>query len=218
LLRGVDPSKDQSYVLFGIARERLERMLLPVGGYLKEEIRQLAAQLHWPIADKPDSQEICFVERGRHAEFIAQRRDGADTSGELVLTNGRVVGRHTGLQRFTIGQRKGLGVALGQPHYVVRIERDSRRVILGTLDERACRQLTADGCNWLVDPAAEPFRCRVQFRYQSAAVPAMVTVLDTRRMRVEFDEPCFGVAPGQAAVCYDDQRVLGGGWIQTTAT
>jgi tRNA-specific 2-thiouridylase len=212
LMRGRDAGKDQSYVLFGIPRERLERMMLPVGDFHKQQIRQQAAAWKVRVADKPDSQEICFVDRGRHAQFVAARRGGQDASGELVTTDGRVVGRHPGVEHFTIGQRKGLGVALGEPHYVVRIEADSRRVILGRQSDLACRGLVASQCNWLVEPPGETFRCEVQIRYQSRPAPAVVSVRPSG-MRVEFQQPVLGVAPGQAAVCYDGPRVLGGGWI-----
>ncbi|NIL96955.1 MAG: tRNA 2-thiouridine(34) synthase MnmA, partial [Planctomycetales bacterium] len=138
---------------------------------------------------------------------------GDDRSGEIVTTSGKVVGQHHGIERFTIGQRKGLGVALGEARFVVRIEPETRRVVIGSKEELACPQLTAAGVNWLVDPPSAPLRCRVQIRYNSGATPATVERLPDDRMRVTFDQPCYGVAPGQAAVCYDRDRVLGGGWI-----
>lgn len=215
LLRGLDADKDQSYVLFGVARQSLPRMLLPIGAYRKPQIRRLAHELGLRVADKPDSQEICFVTSGDHAEFVRHRRgNDADTSGDIVLADGAVVGRHAGIEAFTIGQRKGLGVALGEPYYVTRIEADSRRVVIGRHEDLARRELVADRANWLVDPPTEPFRADVQIRYNSTAEPALVEPLTPDRFRVQFDEPRYGVAPGQAAVCYNGGRVLGGGWIE----
>jgi len=214
LCRGRDAWKDQSYVLFGIQRRFLSRLLLPVGEHTKDDIRRRAGELGLRVAEKPDSQEICFVPDQDHAGFVRRQRGHTDTSGEIVTTDGTVVGRHDGLERFTIGQRKGLGIAFGEPRYVVRLEGDSRRVVLGTRDELARTELTASGVNWLVGPPAEPFRAAVKIRYRSRAVPATVTPLGEDRFRVSFDEPRHGVAPGQAAVCYDGDRVLGGGWIE----
>ncbi|GIW96008.1 MAG: tRNA-specific 2-thiouridylase MnmA [Pirellulaceae bacterium] len=213
LLRGLDHHKDQSYVLFGVASSRLARMLFPVGDYRKEEIRRLAAELGLGVADKPDSQEICFVPDGDHRRFVRQRRPERDTSGELVTVDGRVVGRHDGIERFTVGQRRGVGVALGEPHYVVKIEKESCRVVLGKRQDLARCQLSASNCNWLVTPPEAPLRCQVQIRYRARPVHAVVQALPHNRLHVRFEEPCYGIAPGQAVVCYDGDRVLGGGWI-----
>lgn len=212
LCRASDPAKDQSYALFGIPRDRLPNVLFPVGEYRKQQVRAFAAELGLRVADKPDSQEICFVQPGEHAEFV-RRRTGRDTAGDIVTTDGTVVGRHDGIESFTIGQRRGLRIALGEPYYVVRIEPHSRRVVLGRMEELACSELTASGVNWLVDPPSGFRRCTVKIRYRSAAEPATLEVLDPSRFRVRFDQPRHGVAPGQAAVCYDGDRVLGGGWI-----
>jgi tRNA-specific 2-thiouridylase len=216
LCRGVDTDKDQSYVLFGVARDHLERMLLPVGAYRKREIRRLAAELGLRVADKPDSQEICFVEAGRHAEFVRRRRGDADRDGEIVTTDGRCVGRHAGIEGFTVGQRKGLGVALGEPYFVVEIQAAARRVVIGRRHELARRRLVARQVNWLVDPPDAPFDCWAQIRYTSPAWPARVSPLGNGGIRVDFADPCDGVAPGQAVVCYRQDQVLGGGWIEST--
>jgi tRNA-specific 2-thiouridylase len=215
LYRGRDAAKDQSYVLFGVERDRLKRMLLPVGEYQKQEIRQRAAALGLRVADKPDSQEICFVEAGRHADFVRQRRGGATTGGEIVTRDGRVVGHHEGIERFTIGQRKKLGVALGEPYFVVEIQPDERRVVIGRRNELACHGLTAGKLNWFVDRPRASFEALVQIRYNSSPHPARVRPLKGDRMHVEFAAPCEGVAPGQAVVCYRDDQVLGGGWIES---
>lgn len=214
LLCGVDRSKDQSYALFGIDRRRLNRVLFPVGEHRKEKIRRIAAELGLDVAAKRDSQEICFVPDQDHAGFVRRRRPGLDTAGEVVTTDGTVVGRHDGFERFTVGQRRGLGIAMGQPYYVVRIEPDARRVVLGRREELARRELTAAGANWLVDSPQEPFRAAVKIRYRSRAVEATVAPLAEGRFHVAFDEPRHGVAPGQAAVCYAGDQVLGGGWIE----
>jgi tRNA-specific 2-thiouridylase len=214
LLCGVDGGKDQSYVLFGINRNLFSRMLLPVGGYEKPRIRELAAGLGLRVAEKKDSQEICFVTSGKHDEFVRARRGDVDMSGEVVTTSGQVVGRHPGIERFTIGQRKGLGIAMGEPHFVVRIDAESKQVVIGSKEELGRFELTADRTNWLVDVPGEPFRCNAKIRYNSEAVPATTTVLADERLGITFDEPRFGVAPGQAVVLYDGARVLGGGWIE----
>lgn len=216
LCRGVDDGKDQSYVLFGVGRSLLSRMLLPVGDYHKPQIREMASELGLRVADKKDSQEICFVTSGKHDEFVRARRGSLDTSGQIVTTLGRVVGEHPGIERFTIGQRKGLGVALGEPYFVVRIEPQTRRVVIGQKEDLARTELTASRTNWLVDEPRGPFRCRAKIRYNSLAHPATAEVLPEGRLHVAFDESRHGVAPGQAVVCYDESgvRVLGGGWIE----
>ncbi|RCS56001.1 tRNA 2-thiouridine(34) synthase MnmA [Bremerella cremea] len=214
LVRGVDPGKDQTYVLFGIQREYLKRMLLPVGDFHKDEIRAMAGETGLRVADKKDSQEICFVTSGKHDQFVKQRRPDAQTAGNFVLTDGTVVGQHDGIERFTIGQRKGLGIALGEPHYVTKIDPASNCVVLGKIEELGRAELTANRCNWLAEPPGETFRCDAMIRYNSPALPATVTMLPDNRIAVTFDQPRNGVAPGQAVVCYDGGTVLGGGWIE----
>ena len=218
LLRGVDGGKDQSYVLAGIARGLLPRMLLPVGGYQKPKIRELAESIGLDVAQKKDSQEICFVTQGRYDEFVKHRLPDEDRSGDLVTTAGEVVGRHDGVDGFTVGQRKGLGVALGKPAFVVRIESDTRRVVLGERGDLDRAELTSTQANWLVDPAPTgPTRCHAQIRYNSAAAAATLEPIADGRFRVVFDNPQQGVTPGQAVVCYAEDEpecVLGGGWIE----
>ena len=229
--------------------------MFPVGDYQKEEIRRIAQRLGLRVAAKRDSQEICFVPDQDHARFVRERRGPLDTSGEIVTTDGTVVGRHDGFEQFTVGQRKGLRLAFGQPRYVVRIEAASRRVVIGTQAELARSELYAAEANWLAGraegggrraeeevgcgqraadkkseirnpksemsdppsalrPPPSAFRCEVKIRYRSRAAAATVEPLAGGRFRVCFDQPCYGIAPGQAAVCYDGDRVLGGGWIQ----
>jgi tRNA-specific 2-thiouridylase len=219
LLRGRDDSKDQSYVLFGIARLLLQRMLLPVGEFEKSAIRTMAASLGLNVAAKKDSQEICFVTSGRYDEFVKQRRGVragklASAGGEFVLTDGSVVGQHCGIEGFTVGQRKGLGVAFGERKFVVRIEPDSQRVVLGDREELGRTELIAVDCNWLVDPVELPTRSSVQIRYNAKPASAQIKLSGDGRLQVSFAKPQFGVAPGQAVVCYAGDQVLGGGWIE----
>jgi len=239
LCRGLDDSKDQSYVLFGIQRHLLPRLMFPIGEHRKEAIRRIAEQIGLQVAAKRDSQEICFVPDQDHAGFIRRRRGEVDSSGEIVTTDGTVVGRHSGFERFTVGQRKGLKVAFGEPRYVVRVEAESRRVVIGTREELARSELTASEANWLVDskaafppsiridappvpcPAASSgpapaagFRAQVKIRYRSQPADAVVEPLAGGRFGVCLDEPRHGIAPGQAVVCYAGDRVLGGGWIE----
>jgi tRNA-specific 2-thiouridylase len=213
LVQGIDQSKDQSYVLFGIARNLLDHIIFPVGEYEKPAIRELAREAGLRVADKPDSQEICFIPDNDYAAFLRGYRKVDETSGELVDTAGNVVGRHDGYHRFTIGQRRGLGVTFGSPRFVVAIEPETKRVVIGKQEDLARRELEADGLNWLVSDVPSQFACRAKIRYRHAAAAAEVSV-DGDRIQVTFAEPQFGVTPGQAVVLYDGDRVLGGGWIR----
>lgn len=213
LHRGLDDDKDQAYVLTGIKRHLLPRMLLPVGGFHKSQIRERAAQMGLKVADKKDSQEICFVTTGRHAEFV-RNKSSLDTSGEIVTSDGKVVGHHPGIEGFTIGQRKGLGVAMGSPYYVTAVDRQTRRVVIGPHEELACRRLRANKSNWIADfPVGVPTRAQVQFRYNSAPNEAMVTRQADGGFEVEFLEDVFGVSPGQLAAVFLGTRAMGSGWI-----
>jgi tRNA-specific 2-thiouridylase len=213
LFRGLDRDKDQSYVLFGIRRDLLDRVLYPVGTYTKSEIRDVARRAGIRTADKPDSQEICFIPDNDYAAFLDRYRGPQETAGDLVDTAGNVVGSHAGYQHFTIGQRKGLGVTFGSPRFVVRIEPETRRVVIGMRDDLARTSLEADRANWLCEHVPTRLACSAQIRYQHRAASCTVDVDEGDRFRVAFDEPQYGVAPGQAVVLYDGDRVLGGGWI-----
>ncbi len=214
LTRGRDPDKDQSYVLFGIRRDLLPKIVFPVGDFEKSVIRETAQKAGLRVFDKPDSQEICFIPDNDYAGFLERFRGKQDTAGEIVDTTGRVLGHHEGFERFTIGQRKGIGLAFGDPRYVVRLEPETRRVVIGTREELARQTLTANRLNWHIDVPTGPLRCRAQIRYRHEAAPAEATLVADDVLQVEFDEPQYGVAPGQAVVLYADDRVLGGGWIQ----
>lgn len=213
ILRGRDPAKDQSYVLFGIEPAVLEKIVFPVGDFEKGDIRALAAEAGLRVATKPDSQEICFVPDNDYAGFLERYRGACDTAGDFVDLAGNVLGQHPGYERFTIGQRRGLGITFGEPRFVVRIEPETKRVVLGKYDDLRCSGLEADRLNWHVTDLPQTFTARAQIRYQHQAANADVEVLDDDRLRVHFHEPQFGVAPGQAVVLYDGDRVLGGGWI-----
>jgi tRNA-specific 2-thiouridylase len=213
LLRARDSAKDQSYVLFGLKREILPHLLFPIGEFTKPEVRQLARELGLRVADKPDSQEICFVPTHDYLRFLHRRVPEFDGSGEIVDTAGTVIGRHDGFEGYTIGQRKGLGVALGQRRYVVKIDAATRRVVIGSRDELRCRTLRADCMNWLCEPPVAPLRCEAKIRYHHQAAPAVVT-LRADHAHVEFDEPQSAITPGQAVVFYEGDRLLGGGYIR----
>lgn len=218
IFRGVDSAKDQSYVLFGIQREYLSRMMLPVGEYRKPEIRRIAEELGFDVATKKDSQEICFVTSGHHGEFVRARQKQSSTAGEFVTTDGRIVGQHSGIENYTIGQRKGLGIALGEPWFVVRIDEKTHAVVLGRKEELASPGLLAKDINWLTSMPPKTgveFSCAAQIRYNSRAHAARGMLLDDGRLRIEFEDPVDAIAPGQAVVCYEGDRVLGGGWIES---
>ncbi|QDT61662.1 tRNA-specific 2-thiouridylase MnmA [Stieleria bergensis] len=227
LHRGLDDRKDQSYALFGIRPERLPRMLLPVGDYSKPEIRDLALSLNLGVAGKKDSQEICFVTQGHHSDFVKARRPDmvGKTAGDFVDLEGNVLGQHPGYEAFTVGQRKKLGIALGTPHFVVRIEPDTCRVVLAEKEALAAPGLSAQQANWLIpherlqqtlDQAHQSDQLRVQIRYNGSPEPASVRVDpdDSELFEVHFDHPVDAVAPGQATVVYQNNQVLGGGWIR----
>ena len=216
LLRGIDHDKDQSYVLFGAPRERLARMMLPIGGLEKSEVRRLAKEFDLPVFDKPDSQEICFVPDNDYAGMIGRRDPSSIRPGAIVDESGRVLGEHPGHQHFTVGQRRGLGIAAPRPLYVVGKDAATNRVVVGERESLFSTGCTAAEANWLGDPRPDADgwqRCTVAIRYNSDPVPARVRASGERTVDIRFDEPQMAVAPGQAAVCYDDDRVICGGWI-----
>jgi tRNA-specific 2-thiouridylase len=212
--RAVDRGKDQSYVLFGLRRELLPHVLFPVGGYTKAEIRAIARTQGLPVHDKPDSQEICFVPDDDYLGFVRARRPGLDTSGAVVDEDGTPLGRHGGIEAFTIGQRRGLGVALGEPRYVVQIEPMSRTVTVGRRSSLDRRGLEAARFNWQGPEPEGPVPCLAQVRARHAAVAAMVEPLADGKARVVFDAPVPAITPGQAVTVYQGDLVLGGGWIE----
>lgn len=220
LLRGIDPRKDQSYVLFGMSRQTLDHTLLPIGGYAKQEVREMARELALPVFNKPDSQEICFVPNQDYAGLVRRRSPESFSEGELVTTTGEIVGTHEGHQHFTIGQRKGLGVALGYPVYVVEIDSKTNRVTLGEKDALLKRDLVAHQINLLSDaldnnPSGgnSAMRCTAKIRYNHSPQPAWATRTGDDELTLRFDEPQSAITPGQAVVLYSGDELLGGGWI-----
>jgi tRNA-specific 2-thiouridylase len=218
--RSADRSKDQTYFLFGLTQAQLARTLFPLGGFQKPEVRELARELGLPTAEKPDSQEICFVPNGDYAAFIDAyfREQGiapSDVSGELVTTDGRVVGEHSGVHRFTVGQRRGLGVAAGEPLYVIATEPATRRVVIGRNDDLLRSTARVAGVNWIsIAAPGAPVRASVKIRNKHGAAEASLTPLDETRVEIRFEEPQRAVTPGQGAVFYSGDLVLGGGWIE----
>lgn len=217
LLRGRDAAKDQSYVLFGLAPSALRRTLFPLGGLTKHEVRANARRMGLRLADKPDSQDICFVPDRDYARVVRSRRPGAFRPGRIRHVDGRDVGEHSGLPNYTIGQRRGLRIAMGEPVYVVALDRDTDTVWIGSQDDLLALSATASGVNWLIEPPAAPFHADVKIRYHHEPAAAEVHPLDGGRVRVRFDVPQAAVTPGQAMVIYRDDEVLGGGWIDSPA-
>jgi tRNA-specific 2-thiouridylase len=215
LLRGVDAAKDQAYFLFSLTQEQLARAVFPVGDRDKDRVREYARERRLPVADKPDSQEICFVPDDDYAAFVAKHAPGAVRGGTIVDESGRVLGTHAGVHRFTVGQRKGLGLSgSAAPLYVVRLRAGEQQVVVGPRRSLEQTTLHASGVNWIGAAPGAPIRAQVQIRHRHQAAPAAVTPLPDRRARVDFDAPQIAITPGQAAVFYDGDIVLGGGWIE----
>ena len=211
LRRGVDADKDQSYVLFGMRQEQLAATLMPVGHYPKSEIRRLAMQAGFPNADKPDSQDICFIPTGDYREFLRERTD--ERPGDIVDAAGNVLGRHEGIQYFTVGQRRGLGLSGGPPRFVIRLEPDTRQVVVGSETDLYQDTLYADPVSWVSGvPPVGPVEVTVKIRYKFAEAPATVIAVGDGAL-VRFREPQRAITPGQAAVFYQGDTVLGGGPI-----
>jgi tRNA-specific 2-thiouridylase len=218
LLKGCDPRKDQSYFLFGLSQAQLASAVFPVGELGKDAVRAIAARLALSTADKPESQEICFVPDDDYAGFVERQAPAADRSGPIVTASGERVGRHGGVHRFTVGQRRGLGLTSPRPLYVLRTLAETRTVVVGEAHELAARELCVREVNWASIPEpAGPLCARVRIRYRHAEAPARVTPLPDGRAHVVFDEPQRAVTPGQAAVFYDGEVCLGGGWIERPA-
>jgi tRNA-specific 2-thiouridylase len=214
LMRARDAQKDQSYVLFGIDRAVLDRVMFPIGELTKSEVRALAERFGLPIQDKRESQEICFAPDRDYARVVRERHPDAFYEGDVLDPEGKVVGKHKGIGHYTIGQRRGLGIAAGRPIYVTELDAGKNTVTVGEDDDLLKSALIADRASFLADMALEPFRADVKIRYLHRAAPATVHPLDEGRVRVVFDEPQRAITPGQAVVFYDGDVVLGGAWIE----
>jgi len=215
LKKGIDPGKDQSYFLYRLKQDQLRSVLFPLGAMLKTHVRELARKLDLPAAERPESQEICFVPGDDYRSFLKEHAPTLLHPGETVMTDGTVVGKHDGIALFTVGQRRKLGVAAGERLYVVRIEPDTRRVVLGTRDELQAGEMFVSGPAWtMMDRLTEAIDGTVKIRYRSPFVPAAIQPWDNGLIRVTFKQPVPGVCPGQSAVFYNDETVIGGGTIE----
>jgi tRNA-uridine 2-sulfurtransferase len=215
LKRSLDPDKDQSYFLFSLTQDQLARAVFPVGALAKPDVRAQARRLGLAVADKPDSQEICFIPDGDYAAFVERKAPAVARAGTIVDEGGRHVGTHGGVHRFTIGQRKGLGIASTIPLYVLQIDADAGNVTVGPRTALERTRLTAADVNWIaIDPPAAPVRVSAQIRHRHKPAPGIVRTLPDRRAELVFDNPQPAITPGQAVVFYDSDAVVGGGWIE----
>jgi tRNA-uridine 2-sulfurtransferase len=221
LFRGKNHWKDQTYFLWELTQDQLSRAYFPLGEMLKSEVRDIARDANLYVADKQESQEICFVPDGKYSEFIDRfldhenRLDELPTGGEIVNTKGEKIGEHTGIHRYTIGQRRGLGIAHEKPLYVVQIERARNQIIAGEKEELDSYEFTAKGVNWVAfDQPSEPVHAAVKVRYRHEPAPATIHALPDNRARIVFDQPQAAITPGQATVFYNGEECVGGGWIE----
>jgi len=217
LKRGLDASKDQSYFLFSLTQTQLARAVFPVGDRPKTEVRAYARRRNLPVADKPDSQEICFIPDNDYRGFVEKQRPDTTRAGHFVDERGAVVGAHEGVHRFTVGQRRGLGLSSsssGTPLYVLALHPAEQHVVVGPKSSLERTTLQASGVNWLIDTPTAPIRAAVQIRHRHQAAAATVRATAPGQASVTFDAPQIAITPGQAAVFYDGEIVLGGGWIE----
>lgn len=215
LLRGRDPSKDQSYALCLLTQEQLAQVMFPLGEFTKDETRARARKFALRVSEKDESQDLCFVTRGDYRDFLRQHAPHTFVPGDIVDTRGKVVGRHQGLANYTIGQRKGLGLAVGEPLFVLALDVEHNRLIVGRAEELGRTALVADAVNWIAGtPPSDEIHVTAKIRYRANEVPARVIPLGATRARVLFDTPLRDITPGQAVVFYDGQVCLGGGIIQ----
>ncbi len=215
LLKGKDAAKDQSYVLFGLNQEILKKVLFPIGDYTKDQIRKLAEEFDLPTAHKPESQDICFVPDGDYAKFVAKYDTNFSlTPGNFVDQNGTILGRHEGIHAYTVGQRRGLGVSTGERLYVTRIDTTKNEIELSPEDATFSESFCASRINWVVSSPESLMECGVKVRYQKDEIPAMVEQKAGARAIVRLIKDHRGITPGQAAVFYKGDEVLGGGWIE----
>jgi tRNA-specific 2-thiouridylase len=211
--KAIDPKKDQSYFLFGLTQAQLKHCLFPLGEMTKEQVRQAASELDLAVAQKTESQDICFIPDGDYIGFLEAY--GIERSGgDIVHVDGQVLAQHQGLYRYTIGQRKGLGIGWSEPLYVVALDTCANRVIVGEKQHLLCERMQVADCNWSIAQPQQVLHCGCRIRYRHQEVPARLEPQEDGRVLVVFEEPQRGVTPGQAAVFYDGDLVIGGGWIR----
>ncbi|WP_010250170.1 tRNA 2-thiouridine(34) synthase MnmA [Acetivibrio cellulolyticus] len=215
LKKSVTQQKDQTYALYNLTQDQLSKVLMPIGNYSKDVVRQKAAELGLCVASKPDSQEICFVDDNNYGRFIQENTDKKIVPGNFVDTKGNILGRHKGLIHYTVGQRKGLGIAFGKPMYVIGLDVKNNNVILGDNSEVFSDKLIADDLNFIsIDGLYEPMRVKAKIRYSAKEGDATIIPIENGKVRVEFDTPQRAITPGQSVVFYEDDIVVGGGIIQ----
>ena len=215
LLRGLDTKKDQSYFLFCLSQQQLARSVFPLGGMDKGAVVKYAKERKIPAAERPESQDLCFVDYGRHYYLVELRRPGVPREGDIVDVDGRKIGRHEGIHRYTVGQRRGLGIAVGKPVYVVRIDAATNTVVVGGASDAMRKNASVGGVSWISGrPPDKKLGVEVKIRYNHAPVHCTVAVADGGRVEVEFAAPQFAVAPGQVAAFYAGDEGIGGGWIE----
>lgn len=223
LQRGRDAGKDQSYFLFDLTQEQLAQTLLPLGRYRKEEVREMATRWQLNVAQKAESQEICFIPDGDYRAFLRTRLETDETvlgagRGPMVTTRGEVVGEHRGLPLYTVGQRRGLGISAGEPLYVTELQMGENTLVVGSRQDAMAEMCWVEQLNWMCLPPAHDLRTTVQIRYRHQPIDATIQLVADDRVRVVFREPQFAVTPGQAAVFYEGDQVIGGGWISRSTT
>jgi len=217
LLRAIDDKKDQSYVLYSLSQEQLSQTLLPLGGYTKSQIREIAAIWNLPIAEKPDSQDLCFLGNGDYRAFILRNAPNLVNPGPVIRRDGNIIGRHEGLPFYTIGQRKGIRISGPEPMYVLAKDPIRNSLVVGTLDELGKKHLSASQVNWIsAQIPEEPFYAQVKIRYRSKFYSVLITPLNDEEITVDFNENILDITPGQAVVIYKDDICLGGGIINQT--
>jgi len=214
LLKGVDPQKDQSYFLFALKQQQLSKVIFPLGSHTKDKVREMAAKFGLPVKDKSDSQEICFISDDNYIRFLEEEGGLTGLDGTIVDCSGKILGRHSGIHRYTVGQRRGLGIAHSEPLYVLGVDAPRKEVVAGKESELYCDGLTASGFNWLSIPQNFPLKAMCKIRYRHQPVECDVYENSAGAIVVSFAKSQKSVTPGQSVVLYDGDRLLGGGWIE----
>jgi tRNA-specific 2-thiouridylase len=214
LCKAVDESKDQSYFLFALTQKELSRLIFPLGSMTKNEVRKVAQSMNLRVANKPDSQEVCFLTGGNYRDFLKSHRELKNTRGEIVDMNGNVLGLHDGVFSFTVGQRRGLGFSNGKPLYVINIDPESNRVVVGEEKDIFKTKLIANNLIWIEEVTQDEIHVKARIRYRHRESDAIVHIMSGGKAFVEFKDPQRAITPGQAVVFYEGDRVIGGGWIR----